>query len=123
MKWKKIPTEPSVGSVFKNIEVEKSGLIDPKLTIFAVANKIPAGLLIDKCDLGGVRKGKIKVSEKHANFLVNTGRGKAADFLRLANLIKDQIREKYHLDLEEEIEYIGDIEINKKGIFAKMFKR
>ena len=74
---------PSLGSVFKN-------------------GKIPSGKLIDDCGLKGVRIGGAQVSQKHANFIVNTGGASAKDYLALAALCKKEVFEKFGILLEEE---------------------
>ena len=77
---------PSAGSIFKN----------PK--------GFSAGELIEGCGLKGKRIGNVKISEKHANFIVNLGGGKAKDVKKLINLAKKKIKEKFGITLEEEIE-------------------
>ncbi|MCD6421765.1 UDP-N-acetylmuramate dehydrogenase [bacterium] len=88
IRTKKQPQEPSLGCVFKNPENQ------------------PAGMLLDKAGLKGKRKGRIKISEKHANFFVNLGRGKAQDYLALIQEAKQAVKEKFGILLEEEIEII-----------------
>ena len=80
---------PSIGSIFKN----------PK-GLFAAE-------LIEKCGLKGKRTGNVQVSEKHSNFIINLGKGKARDVLKLINLIKKRVKEKFEVNLEEEIIYLG----------------
>lgn len=123
IKTKKIPTEPSAGCIFKNIVISNTDSIDPQLKIFAIDNKIPAGLLIDKVGAKSVRVGALRVSEKHANFIINNGRGKAVDYLVLADKIRQIVKEKFGLKLEEEIEYVGIIDTQKKGLMFKIFKK
>ncbi len=123
IKSKKIPKEPSAGCVFKNLKISDAESVDPQLKVFAVEDKIPAGILIDKSNGKSERIGRLKVSEAHANFIINAGRGKAVDFVRLARRIKKKVREKFHIDLEEEIEYLGKINTKKKGLFSKVFKK
>jgi len=120
---KKIPIQPSAGCVFKNLEIPEKASIDSKLRIFVVDHKLPAGLLIDKAIGKKVRIGRLEISDKHANFIVNRGRGKAVDFYRLVQIIKQQVKEKFSLDLEEEIEYLGEINTIKKGILDRVFKK
>jgi UDP-N-acetylmuramate dehydrogenase len=76
---------PSAGSVFKN----------PKG--FFAAN------LIEECGLKGERIGKAEVSKKHANFIVNLGGAKARDVEKLIKLIKEKVKDKFKIALEEEI--------------------
>ncbi len=123
IKAKKTPKEPSAGSVFKNLEISDAQAADSQLKVFAIENKVPAGVLIDKAGGKSEKIGGLKVSEVHANFIVNTGRGKAADFVRLAKRVKKKVREKFQINLEEEIEYLGKIDTKKKGLLSKVFKK
>ncbi len=43
------------------------------------------------------------VSEKHANFIVNTGNATSTDILELIKIIKETVMKKYNVSLEEEI--------------------
>lgn len=79
----KQPALPSLGSVFKN-------------------GAIASGKLLDECKLKGVRVGGAKVSELHANFIVNTGGATASDYLNLADFCKKVVFEKTGILLEEE---------------------
>jgi len=80
---------PSAGSIFKN---------PPGFS---------AGELIEKCGLKGKKSGNVKVSEKHANFIVNLGNGKAKEVIKLIKLIKQKVKNKWNIELEEEIQYLG----------------
>jgi len=84
------PSEPSAGCIFKN----------PKSS--------SAGLLIDQCGLKGKQIGGAKISEKHANFIINTGQAKAKDVKNLIELIKKQVKDKFNIELKEEIRYLGE---------------
>lgn len=66
-----------------------------------------AGYLIEKAGLKGKRVGKAEISQKHANFIINTGGATAGDVVRLINQTKEKIKEKFGVQLEEEIECIG----------------
>jgi UDP-N-acetylmuramate dehydrogenase len=80
---------PSAGSVFKN------------------PPKDYAGRLIESAGLKGTRVGGAMISEKHANFIVNTGGAKAADILALIALARERVREKTGINLEPEIIVVG----------------
>ena len=84
--------EHSAGSFFKNIDTipEKS-----------------AGSLLDRAGAKRLRVGGAVISKKHANFLVNHKSATAADIRRLAELAKKLVKDKFDVDLEEEVEYIG----------------
>lgn len=65
-----------------------------------------AGSLIDKAGLKGVTIGGAKVSDMHANFVVNVGGSRATDIIELISFVKEQVRLKLDVDLEEEIMYV-----------------
>jgi UDP-N-acetylmuramate--L-alanine ligase/UDP-N-acetylenolpyruvoylglucosamine reductase len=74
---------------------------------FIENGKVPAGWIIEK--LGYKEKSPhkgIKVSEKHANFLVNTGEGDAAAVKELAEIIKKDASDTYGITLEEEVQFV-----------------
>ncbi|HUG48697.1 MAG TPA: UDP-N-acetylmuramate dehydrogenase [Candidatus Limnocylindria bacterium] len=82
---------PSAGSVFRN-----------------PAEGPSAGALIDGLGLKGRRVGGAVVSEKHANFIVNDGDGRAADVRRLGEQVRRALREERGVELEFEIAFAGD---------------
>ena len=83
------------GCFFQNI-----GEANAKRLGFATAS---AGNLIDKAGLKGKNCGGFIVSEKHANFIVNTGEGKAEDLVKLLNIVKTTVKEKFDVELHEEV--------------------
>jgi UDP-N-acetylmuramate dehydrogenase len=104
---------PSIGSIFKNFtpyrnEVSGAGpALKNLLRKFGRKNVIPAGWLIEKCGLKGKTIGKAKISEKHGNFIVNLGGAKAKDVKKLIKLVKQKVKSKFGIVLEEEIQYLG----------------
>jgi UDP-N-acetylmuramate dehydrogenase len=83
------PTQPSAGSVFKN---------PPAMS---------AGRLIEEAGLKSRRIGDAQVSPKHANYIVNLGRARAQDVLELIDLIKHEVYKRFQVELELEIELVG----------------
>lgn len=67
-----------------------------------------AGKLISDCQLKGLSVGDAKVSEKHAGFIINTGRATAQDVRRLITQVQTIVAEKTGIWLETEIKFIGD---------------
>lgn len=65
-----------------------------------------AGRLIDRAGLKGARIGGACVSEIHANFFVNTGGATAEDFLTLAGKVRESVRSRFSVRLEEEVQVI-----------------
>ena len=82
---------PSAGSFFKN------------------PNRQASWKLIDAAGMRGARVGGAQVSEEHSNFLVNTGGATAADFLELAEAVKNAVFATSGVTLEEEVRIVGDI--------------
>jgi UDP-N-acetylmuramate dehydrogenase len=80
---------PSGGSVFKNPPGDF------------------AGRLIEEAGLKGKTIGNAMISEKHANFIVNTGNAMAVDILALMDLAQKRVRERTGIDLEPEIRVVG----------------
>ena len=76
-------------------------------SVFVNPDKFSAGELIEKCGLKGKRIGGAEISEKHANFIVNLGNAKAKDVIKLINLAKKSVKNKFGKNLEEEIQYLG----------------
>lgn len=62
-----------------------------------------AGQLIDQAGLKNHRVGDFIVSDKHANFIINTGAGKAADLTQIIQDIKSTVKQKYGVELKEEV--------------------
>lgn len=66
-----------------------------------------AGALIEEVGLKGFRIGNAKISEKHANFIVNLGEAKAQDVLELIYLAKTKVYERFQILLEPEVKFLG----------------
>jgi len=67
-----------------------------------------AGRLIDQCGLKGTRIGDADISTVHANFFVNHGQATASDVKALIDLAQRSVREKFGIELELEIELLGE---------------
>jgi UDP-N-acetylmuramate dehydrogenase len=67
-----------------------------------------AGRLIEAAGLKGTKKGKVEISQKHANFFINQDGASAADYASLIRLAQAKVKEKFDVSLELEIELIGD---------------
>ncbi len=87
-RWQRQPTEYSAGSFFRN------------------PRRCTAGKLIEECGLKGLRIGDAAVSTKHANFIVNLGKAKASDVIKLAALVKQTVSNKKRIRLKEEIKIL-----------------
>lgn len=80
---------PSCGSVFRNPTGDH------------------AARLIESAGLKGTRIGGAQVSEKHANFIINTGSARAADIDRLIALVRDRVAEASGVHLVTEVKRVG----------------
>ncbi|MBI4652671.1 UDP-N-acetylmuramate dehydrogenase [Candidatus Kuenenbacteria bacterium] len=99
---RKIKIQPQTncpGSIFKNFFLKTAKKIN--------APTSSAGYFIDQCGLKGKKIGKAIVSKNHANFIINTGQATAKDVIILISLIKQKVRDKFNIQLQEEIQYIG----------------
>jgi UDP-N-acetylmuramate dehydrogenase len=67
-----------------------------------------AGRLIEAAGLKGKRMGQSQISERHANFFVNLGGAKAGEVRRLMKLAQAEVREKFGVELEAEVKFVGD---------------
>jgi UDP-N-acetylmuramate dehydrogenase len=76
---------PSAGCVFRNPPGES------------------AGRLIDGCGLKGREAGGARISERHANFIVNTGGARCSDVLALMSLIRKEVKKRRGIELRPEI--------------------
>ena len=82
------------GSTFKN-----PGGRDP--------NGVKAWRLIDAAGCRGLRYGRAMVSDKHCNFLINTGGARAAELEQLGEQVRARVEEQSGIRLEWEIDRIG----------------
>jgi UDP-N-acetylmuramate dehydrogenase len=63
--------------------------------------------LIDQAGCRGLMHGSAQVSEKHCNFLINTGDATAGDIEALGEEVRARVKEKFNVQLEWEIKRIG----------------
>jgi len=76
--------------------------------IFKNPGTIPAGKLVEELGLKNSRVGKARVSEVHGNFLVNDGGASAREMLELIEQIKTAARTKRGIELETEVQIVGE---------------
>ena len=81
---------PSVGSIFKKIE------------------GVGAGRLVDQVGMKGHRIGDAQISHIHANIMVNLGKATAKDVRALIGEAQRKVKERFDMQLETEIGFIGD---------------
>ncbi|NIR58399.1 MAG: hypothetical protein GWO02_02210 [Gammaproteobacteria bacterium] len=81
---------PSCGSVFRN---PPGGF---------------AAQLIESAELKGYQVGGAMVSDKHANFIINTGAATAADMEALIERVRDAVMNKHGIHLDLEVHIVGE---------------
>lgn len=93
---------PSAGCIFRNPQPGRD----------TVPEGIPwsAGALIDRAGLKGDSVGGARVSPTHGNFIVNDGRATAHDIRALVERCRTRVRERFGVELREEIVYLGDFD-------------
>ena len=90
------------GSTFKNPD-------DPR------AGGRSAGVLLDQAGLRGFQVGGARFSEKHANFVENTGEATTADVVALMAEGRRRVHERFGVALEPEVQVLGEVDTN--GIY------
>jgi UDP-N-acetylmuramate dehydrogenase len=95
---------PSAGCIFQNPQRERD----------VVPDGIPwsAGALIDRAGLKGAAIGSAQVSTTHGNFIVSDGRASAAQIRRLIERCRRAVRDRFAVDLREEIVYLGEFDVD-----------
>jgi UDP-N-acetylmuramate dehydrogenase len=110
------PKEPSAGSIFKNIELKniKPDKVRKALDVsesdfqeVTKHGKLPAGYVVEALGLKGKKIGGAQISEQHGNFIISDGTATASAVIQLISYIKQQVRDKVGIELEEEIQYLG----------------
>ena len=92
--------QPSCGSVFKNPEGDY------------------AARLIEKTGLKGYAIGGACVSEKHANFIVNTGNATAANIEDLIHYVQNKVQEHQGVELQTEVCMVGERDVETQNLAA-----
>ena len=97
---------PSAGCVFENY-ISKENEWRPEFAKFKELGAIPTGFLIEQCGLKGAIIGRAQISAKHANFIVNLGGASSQNVVDLIILAKTKVKQKFNIDIKEEIQYLG----------------
>jgi UDP-N-acetylenolpyruvoylglucosamine reductase len=85
------------GSTFKNPDDER-------------AEGRSAGVLLDQAGCGGLAVGGARFSRKHANFVENTGHATTADVIALMAEGRRRVRERFGVELEPEVQFLGEVD-------------
>lgn len=106
----------SAGCMFKNFEFTDDEQIRRMMTdetdiqippSMLAQRRIAAGWIIEQLGLKGLQVGDAQVSDVHGNFLLNKGHATAKDIALLIGRIKNAAYEKYGIELQEEVQFLG----------------
>jgi UDP-N-acetylmuramate dehydrogenase len=75
-------------------------------SVFVNPHGFFAGKIIEECSFKGRAVGGAQVSEKHSNFIINRGNATAEDVKELISRIKNAAKEKFGVEMKEEIEIV-----------------
>ena len=102
-------TMKCAGSIFKNLLLlELPAGVAAQVPAAAVREgKVPAAWFLDQVGAKGMTRGEIHVATYHANLIYNAGAGTAAELCALIAELKARVRERFGIDLEEEVQYVG----------------
>jgi UDP-N-acetylmuramate dehydrogenase len=92
----KHPSELTAGCFFKNIPDAREPY-----------GKLPAGRLLEQAGAKDLQVGGAKVFERHANIIVNTGSATSKDIRRLADMMKQRVKDQFGIELQEEVQQLG----------------
>lgn len=109
---RKHPMEyPNIGSTFKNVKVESVPENWKRELVQYMKNDpfplIPSAKLLFLANVKGKKIGDAMISDKHPNFIVNLGNATSHDVKTLIIFAKNAVKEKFNIELEEEIMYLG----------------
>ena len=103
------PTMKCAGSIFKNLLLRE---LPPAVAAAVPAavvreGKIPAAWFLEQVGAKGMQLGAIQVATYHANLIYNAGDGTARDLSALIAELKRRVRERFGIEVEEEVQYVG----------------
>jgi UDP-N-acetylmuramate dehydrogenase len=103
------PTMKCAGSIFKNlILAELPEPVRRQIPERVIREgKAPSAYFLEEVGAKGIRSGDIHVADYHANLIYNAGQGTARQLCEIIRELKSRVRERFGLDLEEEVQYVG----------------
>lgn len=110
LSWINAPENEVMGKVrdANRIRLSKQPLDLPSCgSVFINPPGLKSGQLIETCGLKGFAVGGAKVSEKHANFIVNFNKAKASDIDAVIKHVQQVVRMKSGVELKTEVVYLG----------------
>lgn len=108
-RWSTQPVGLCAGCIFKNPIPESLSGVNGKgsRNMPEFPKERTAGFMLEHAGSKKMKIGNVRVSPKHANFIINSGTAKAREVRQLAEQMRAAVQKKYGVDLYEEVEYIG----------------
>ncbi len=103
------PTMLCAGSIFKNLllaDLPESARSSVPAELVR-EGKVPSAYFLEQAGAKGMSNGAIRVADYHANLIYNSGGGSARELREVIGELKKRVREKFGLELEEEVQYVG----------------
>ena len=102
-------TMKCAGSIFKNLLLKDLPASVAEAVPAAVVRegKVPSAYFLEQVGAKGMERGAIRVAAYHANLIYNSGGGTAADLCAVIAELKARVRDRFGLELEEEVQYVG----------------
>lgn len=106
---KQIQNIKSAGSWFINPEVDErvQKIFERDTGQKSHGGRVPAGWLLQSCDVFQKRIGDIQAGIQHANYFINMGQGTAEQAMQLSALAKTRVRDEFEVQLKEEVVLAG----------------
>jgi len=103
------PTMRCAGSIFKNfLLAELPPAVAAEIPAKAIIEgKVPSAWFLEQVGAKGMKRGGIEVADYRANLIYNAGGGTARDLVAIVTELKDRIRRRWDISLEEEVQYVG----------------
>lgn len=102
------PTMRCAGSIFKNLifaELPEEARADVPLKAVR-EGKVASAYFLERAGAKGMERGGVRVADYHANLIFNTGAGTARELRELIDHLKQRVRERFAIELEEEVQYL-----------------
>ena len=102
-------TMKCAGSIFKNLLLNSlPPAVAAQVPASAVREgKVPAAWFLEQVGAKGMVRGDIHVAAYHANLIYNAGAGTARELCALIQELKARVGERFGMELEEEVQYVG----------------
>jgi UDP-N-acetylmuramate dehydrogenase len=110
-------TMKCAGSIFKN-QLFKDLPPDVAAAVPATVvrdGKVPSAYFLEQVGAKGIQRDGIHVATYHANLIYNAGGGTAADLCAVIQDLKQRVRDRFGIEVEEEVQYVGGAPHSGRG--------